>query len=119
MPGQVPAGGKSKNTLQEKENALQMALKEYWNTRDQKPPPSQDAIASQFDVPRSTLSARIKGRPSKLASSSQRQKIYPDEEQLIVHYLQETARQGFPDTQKRCVRHANEILIARSGNKDA
>ena len=119
MPGPVPPAVRSRKTLQQKEDDLQKAVQEYLSTRDQKPPPTQDAIASQFGVARSTLSARIKGRPSKLVSSSQRQKLYPDEEQLIVDYLQETARQGFPDTQKRCVRHANDILIARSGNKDA
>ena len=119
MPGLVPAAVKARKTLQEKEDNLQKALEEYLKTRDQKPPPSQDAIARQFGVPRSTLSARIKGRPSKLASASQRQKIYPDEEQLIIDYLQETARRGFPDTQIRCIRRVNEILVARSGNKDA
>jgi len=119
MPGPVPAAVKARRTLQEKEDNLQKALEVYLNTWDQKPPPSQDAIARQFGVARSTLSARIKGRPSKLASASQRQKIYPDEEQLIVDYLQETARRGFPDTQRRCVRRVNEILIAQSGNKDA
>ena len=119
MPGTVPAAVKSQKTLQQKEDDLQKALQEYLNTRDQKPPPGQDAIASQFGVTRSTLSARIKGCPSKLASASQRQKIYPDEEQLMVDYIQETVCRGFPDTQKRCIRRSNEILIARSGNKDA
>ena len=71
MPGPVPAAVKSRKTLQKKEDDLQKALQEYLNTRDQKPPPSQDTIASQFGVARSTLSARINGRPSKLASASQ------------------------------------------------
>ena len=119
MPGPVPAAVKARRTLQEKEDNIQKVLQEYLNTRDQKPPPSQDTIASQFGVARSTLSARIKGCPSKLASQSQQLKIYPDEEQLIVDYLQETVRRGFLDTHKRCIRHFNEILIARSGNKDA
>jgi Tc5 transposase DNA-binding domain/helix-turn-helix, Psq domain len=119
MPGKDPTAVKSRKALQQKEDDLQKALQMYLNTRDQKPPPSQDVIASHFGVARSTLSARINGRPSKLASASQRQKIYPDEEQVIVDYLREAARRGFPDTQKRCIRHANEILIARSGNKDA
>ena len=100
MPGPVPPAVRSQKTLQQKEDDLQKAVQEYLSTRDQKPPPTQDAIASQFGVARLTLSARIKGCPSKLVSSSQRQKLYPDEEQLIVDYLQETARQGFPDTQK-------------------
>ena len=112
MPGLVPAAVKARKSLQEKEDNIQKALQEYLNTQDQKPPPSQDTIASQFGVARSTLSACIKGCPSKLASQSQQQKIYPDEEQQIINYLQETACRGFPDTQKQCIRHANEILIA-------
>ena len=112
MPGKDPAAVKSQKTLQEKENNLQKAVQEYFNTWDQKPPPSQDAIASQFCIARSTLSACINGCPSKLASASQRQKIYPEEEHLIVDYLQETARRGFPDTQKQCIRCENEILTA-------
>ena len=40
--------------------------------------------------------------------------IFPDEERLIVNYLQETARRGFPDTQKQCILCANEILRMRS-----
>lgn len=119
MPGPVPAAVKARRTLQKKEDNLQKALEEYLNTRDKKPPPSQDAIVRQFGVARSTLSARIKGCTSKLASASQRQKIYPDEERLICDYLQETVHRGFPDTQKSCIQHVNEILTARSGNKDA
>ena len=119
MPGLVPVAVKARKTLQEKEDNIHKALQEYLNTWDQKPPPSQDTIASQFGVARSTLSARIKGRPSKLESQSRQQKIHPDEEQQIVNYLQETVRRGFPDTQRRCIRHANEILTARSGNKGA
>ena len=100
----VPPAVRSWKTLQQKEDGLKKAVQEYLNTWDQKPPPTQDAIASQFSVARSTLSAHIKG---------------PDEEQLIVDYLQETTCQGFPDTQKWCIWHANAILIVQSGNKDA
>jgi len=71
MPGPVPAAVKARRTLQEKEDNLQKALEEYLNTWDPKPPPSQDAISRQFGVKRSTLSARIQGRTSKLASASQ------------------------------------------------
>ena len=118
MPGLVPAAVKARKTPQEKEDNLQKALEEYLKTQDQKPPPSQDAIARQFGVPRLTLSAWIKGHPSKLASASQWQKIYPDEEQLIIDYLQETACRGFLDTQVWCIWRVNEILVAQSGNKD-
>ena len=44
--------------------------------------------------------AQINGCTSKIKSAGQQQKICPDEEQLLVDYLQETACQGFPDTLK-------------------
>lgn len=119
MPGKDPAAVKSQKALQQKEDAIQKALQEFLDTWGQKPPPSQDAIAHQFGITRSTLSAHIKGCPSKLASASQCQKIYPEEEQVIVDYLQESVCRGFPDTQKCCIWIRNDILIAWSGNKDA
>ena len=70
MPGKDPAAVKSQRTPEQKENDLQMAVQEYLNIQDQKPPPSRDAIASQFGVARLTPSAHIKGHPSKLASAS-------------------------------------------------
>ena len=71
MPGPVPAAVKERRTLREKENNIQKVLQGFSNTQDQKPPPNQDAISSQFGVEKSALSARIKGLTSKLASQSQ------------------------------------------------
>jgi len=119
MPGQIPEAVKKRNNLEEHESAIQKAMEEYLATRDQPSPPGQTMLANKYGVPRSTLTARIQGRPSKLDSASKQQKILPEEEELIVAYLQETARRGFPDTKKRCVRRANEILRARSGNPTA
>jgi len=76
---------------------------EYLATRDQPSPPGQTMCANKYGVPRSTLSAQIQGRPSKLDSASKQQRILPEDEQLIVAYLQETAHRGFPDTWKQCV----------------
>ena len=98
---------------------MQKALEEYFATLQDSVPPTRAELANKHGVAKSTLSARINGRPSKLVSASKRQKIFPDEEKLIVDYLQETARRGFPDTQKRCIFRANEILRMRSGNRDA
>jgi hypothetical protein len=70
-------------------------------------------------MPLLTLGAHIGGRSSKLASAGLQQKISPDEECLLVDYLEETAHRGFPDTKRRCIQHENEILHIQSGKKDA
>ena len=89
---------------------MQKALEEYFVTQHDPAPPTHAELATKHGIAKSTLSAQINGCPSKLVSASKQQKIFPGEERLIVDYLQETARRGFPDTQKRCVLHANEIL---------
>jgi len=110
MPGQMIEAVKRRNKLEDHETAIQQAIQEFLATQDQPSPPSQDTLASKYEVPRSTLSAHIQGCTSKLDSASQQQKIFWEEEELIVDYLQETACRGFPDTRKQCIRHANEIL---------
>ena len=103
MPGQIPEAVKKQNNLEKHESAIQKAMGEYLATRDQPSPPGQTMCANKYGVPRSTLSAQIQGRPSKLDSASKQQRILPEDEQLIVAYLQETAHRGFPDTWKQCV----------------
>ena len=98
MPCKVSQAVKSRKELQEYEDRLQEAVDEYWATQDQTPLPSQVAIAARHKVKGSTLSARIRGRPSNLESASRSQKIYLDEERVIVDYLQETGHRGFQDT---------------------
>jgi len=110
MPQPVPAAVKARRALEEKESCIQKALEEYFATRDNSAPPTHADLANKHGIAKSTLSAQINGRPLKVVSSSKWQKIFPDEERLIVNYLQETARRGFPDTQKRCILHSNEIL---------
>jgi len=103
MPPKASTAVKARKDLEEYEERMKRAVDEFYATRGQTPQPSQADIADKHGVKRPTLSARIQGRPSKLVSASQRQKIYPDEENLIVDYLVETARRGFPDTRKRCL----------------
>jgi len=94
-------------------------MEEFQQTRSLPLAPSLGSLANKHGIARSTLRARINGRPSKIESAGQQQKIRPDEEQLLVDYLQETARRGFPDTFKRATNCANEILRMRSGDPSA
>jgi hypothetical protein len=81
-------------------------------------PSSQKArlltCARRFGVPKSTISACLNGRISKLESAQLRQKLFPQEEQVLVEYLKDSACRGFPDTREQCERRANEILRTRS-----
>ena len=119
MPPKCSQAVKTRKEHLEYEEKVQQAVDEYWATQMQMPKPSQEELANKYGIKRPTLSVCIQGRPSKLESASKHQKIYSDEEKLIVEYLQETARQGFPDTRRRCLRHVNEVLRAQSGNLKA
>src|SRR5258708_3175314 len=99
----------------ELESKMTAAVAEFWKTRHQSSPPSRKSIAEKHGVAVSTFKARILGRPSKNDAADARQKILRREE-VLVTYLQEAARRGFPDTRKRCVQRANEIFRARTGN---
>ena len=101
---------------QELESKMIAAVAEFWKTRQEIPPPTCISIAEKYGVPLSTFKARILGRPSKIDAAAARQKIHLREEEVLVAYLKETSRRGFPDTRRRCVRRANEILRARTGN---
>jgi len=65
-------------------------------------PSSQKArlqiCAHQFGIPKSTLSACLNGQLSKLESTKLCQKLFPEEEQVLLEYLKDAARRGFPDT---------------------
>ena len=98
MPRNVSQAEKVRKELEDYEERLAKALAEWEATRKQVPRPTQEALASKWDVKWSTLTARINGRPSKLESAKKCQVLYPNEEQCLVEYLQETARRGFPDT---------------------
>jgi len=70
--------------------------------------------AHQFGIPKSTLSARLNGQLSKLESTKLCQKLFPEEEQVLLEYLKDAAHRGFPDTREQCKRRVNEILKTRS-----
>ena len=81
--------------------------------------PRPKIIADAFGVPPMSLQNRINGIESKRDSAARRQRILPEEETVMVQYLIETAKRGFPDTPQRAARHANQILRERTGVLDA
>jgi len=55
----------------------------------------------------------------KSQSSAQRIKLTPEEEAVLVQYLIETAKHGFPDTPRRAAMCANCILRERTSDPTA
>ena len=72
------------------------------------------ACALRFGIPKSTLSAHLNGWLSKLESAELCQKIFPEEEQVLIQYLKDAAHWGFSDTWEQCKRRSNEILRTQS-----
>ena len=70
--------------------------------------------AQRFGIPKSTLSACLNGWLSKLESAKLCQKLFPEEEQVLIQYLKDAAHWGFPDTWEWCKRRATEILRTQS-----
>ena len=69
-------------------------------------------------MPLMSLQNRINGIDSKKDSAARHQKILP-EEIIIIQYLIETAKCGFPDTPQCTVRGTNQILSECTGALDA
>ena len=103
-------------TQRELELKMIAAVAEFWKTCKETPHPTCILIAEKHGVPLSTFKACILGWPSKINAAAAWQKIHPCEEEVLVAYLKETSCWGFPDTRRRCVWRANEILCAWTGN---
>ena len=80
------------------------------------PKPSLRKFSRKHNVDRSTLARHLDGtHPTKTESSQRRQKLFPREEDALIHAVVDNARRGFPFTHDRVERIANEILRARTG----
>ena len=104
---------------QHREEQLRLAHAEYNRILAVGGKPRPKTIADAFGVPPMSLRNRINGIESKKDSAARRQKILPEEEIVMIQYLIETAKRGFPDTPQRAVRRANQILRERTGALDA
>lgn len=83
------------------------------------PQPSMRKFSQVHSVNRSTLARHLNDTCATKTDSSQRkQKLSPEEEDVLVHTIIENAHRGFPLTHDRVARIANEILKARTGAGD-
>ena len=87
---------------------------------DEKTPrPSLRKFAQNHKVNRMTLSRYLDdGHITKTESSQSRQKISPEEEDVLIHTVIDQGYRGFPLTHDRVERFANKILQTRTGTND-
>jgi len=104
---------------QEHRAKTKLAYAEYLRVLETGTKPKVKTIADAFGAPRTNLRNMINGVESKEESAAKRQILYEQEEIPIMQYLIETAKHGFPDTPRRAVRRANQILQERTSDANA
>ena len=104
---------------QERHAKAKLAYAEYLRVLETGAKPKVKTIADAFGAPRTNLRNMINGVDSKEESAAKRQILYEQEEHAMVQYLIETAKRGFPDTPRRAVQCANQILRERTGDVNA
>jgi len=105
--------------FQECQKCTKLAYDEYIASLKAETPLTPTFLAKKHDCCRGTLKSWINGGMSKSQSSAQQLKLLPEEEAVMVQYLIETAKRGFPDTPRRAAMRANCILRERTGDPTA
>ena len=105
--------------FQERQKRTKLAYDEYIAGLKAKSPLTPTFLAKKLDCCRGTLKSWIDGGMMKHQSSAQRLKLTPEEEAVLVHYLIETAKRGFPDTPRRAAMRANCILREHTSDPTA
>lgn len=71
------------------------------------------AVAALYNVPRTTLRTRIKGRASLADSRPRSQKLTESEDEAIVQYMLDLDSRGFPPQIADVAAMADYLLTAR------
>jgi len=119
MPQHSKTQAQSKKDRMHRCELLKLAFAEYERVLASGAKPKAFTIANAFGVPPTSLRNMIDGLDSKEQSAAKRQKLFFEEEVVMVKYLIETANRGFPDTPQRAIRRANQLLQQRTGDPDA
>ena len=104
---------------QERQAKTKLAYAEYLRILETGAKPKVKTIAEAFGAPRTNLRNMINGVESKEESAAKRQILFEQEELAMIQYLTETAKRGFPDTPRRAIQCANQILRERTGDANA
>ena len=71
---------------------------------------SQRAAAKAYNIPRATLSARIRGSQNSQNSHVYQQRLTPQQEEFLVQWILEEDARAFPPSHARAREMANRIL---------
>ena len=92
--------------MEAKEVAIQLAIADINSGRYT----SQRAAAKAYNIPRTTLQARINGRPNNAASHAHQQRLNPQQEEFLVEWILEEEALGRPPSHARAREMATRIL---------
>ena len=77
---------------------------------------SQRAAANAYQIPRATLSARMRGRQASQNNHVYQQRLTPQQEEFLVQWILEEDARAFPPSHARAREMANRILRMNGDN---
>jgi len=77
---------------------------------------SQRAAAKAYNIPRSTLAARLRGTQTRQFSHEYQQRLTPQQEEFLVQWILEEDARAFPPSHARAREMANRILRMNGDN---
>ncbi|OWY56620.1 CENP-B protein [Alternaria alternata] len=77
---------------------------------------SQRAAAKAYNIPRSTLAARLRGTRTRQFSHEYQQRLTPQQEEFLVQWILEEDARAFPPSHARAREMANRILRMNGDN---
>lgn len=78
--------------------------------------PNIRAAARVYDVPRSTLTNRLRGQPTRQQSQIVNQKLLPTEKEALLQWVLSMSEQGYPPRISAVRKMADILLSARAAS---
>ena len=69
------------------------------------------AAAQAYNIPRTTLNARLKGRQNRRVAHQQQQRLTPSQEEFLVRWILDEDSRGYPPSHSRAREMATRILV--------
>ena len=92
-----------------REGRISLAIASYYNN----PLQSLRALATSYDIPRSTLQTRLRGTQPRSETTSVNRKLLAVEEQSLIQWILDLDRRGFPPQVIDVRRMADALLAGR------
>ncbi|TFK16765.1 hypothetical protein FA15DRAFT_552211, partial [Coprinopsis marcescibilis] len=75
-----------------------------------------ESTGTKVKIPHSTVAARAAGRKSRKEAALAQEWLRPEETEIVIKHVIQSANQGFPLTHRRLKEHIDRILGARLGD---